>query len=274
MAQHKRPRRRHHRKGRKGRGKIGAMKKFVKREEFTNITTVKLLKGVEQMFPDRMFVKLRDEINITWSISSGTAIQAFAILGNGLHLSISGTPDSGANPVTVGTGSGIYGLGNLLGGNSTFNSTGPYNQYRIHSTGIYCEHQMSGGSSTTSSSYLAIVPMTTQSMADLGNVNTFNVLTFAEMPYSKTMNLAGLTTNKGIRWRQSMSTAKMFGLKYRASLENAEYSGEYGANPTNTWAWVFVNYVGESASIPSNTLIKIEYWIEFYDRNLLAVTSG
>lgn len=242
-----------------------------KSDVYNKISTLTLHKGVNQLFPDRMLVKMKNEFAFTFTGTAG-ATNAYMVYANGLHLPLSGVL-SGAVPITAGVASYIYGLGNLLSVDSAFNSTGPYEYYRIHSNAIKCRVQgLSVG--INDAAMLNITPVDGNSLGALGNISGFTASEFAEMPYSKTVTVAGQTVNKGVIIKHAISVARLYALKYKSQIEANEYTGYWGTNPPNTVGWVFTWFPATANNTSAQVLVQMEYWVEFFNRNTLASTQG
>lgn len=240
-------------------------------KEFNNVTTLCLPKGVDQMFPDRLCTKMKNFIQVQFTGVAG-AYNGFCITGNSLHNSISNGIISGANGWTVGTATNIYGLPNLLS-TPTTTSTGVYNQYRIISSRIRMRCQNTSGSANDCGT-LVIVPVSNNAIAGLGNVNVASYLEFGELPYAKMKEISGSTMNNGVTIVSSMSTARQYALKYRASLEDSVFTGTWGANPGSQWFWCILWAPNTTGTTALQCICDIEYYIEFFDRNNLALGTG
>jgi len=250
----------------------GKVRRVVNAMEHNKLTTRCIPKGPDQLFPDRMCAKLRNRFPIVWTGAAGAA-NGFAAGGNFLHNPISSGPISGANPFAVGSAVSIYGLPNMLSTGGTFNSVGPYFQYRVISSAIKFQLENTSAAAADAA-VLTLLPVTLGAFNQLGNVNSQTYLNLAEMPYAKMWNLAGTTMNKGVRGQHAMSTARQFALKYKSSLEDDQYVGSYGTNPTQQWLWVFGWFPQTSNNTTATMVVTQEYWIEFYNRNLLPTGGG
>lgn len=244
----------------------------VRRMEENKITTLTLKRGIDQLFPDRFCVKLRNETAIAFTGAAG-ATNAFTILGNGLNSAQTNGFAAGANAMSVGTGVNITGLGNILSSDVINGSTGPYNQYRIHSSKMMWSVQNTSAANADSGC-LIVVPLAINQWTHTSNVNAMVMENLSEYPYAKTQHIAGLTTNKGVRGSAAMSTARMYALKYKANLEDVVFTGTSGTNPSSLWYWNFIWFPDSSANTPINIMMKIEYWVEFFNRNSLAAVQG
>jgi hypothetical protein len=230
---------------------------------FLTIST--LTKTVDQVFPDIIRCKLKNEFEISWTGLTG-AVNGFASLGNGLHLSntsSAGGVISGANPVTVGATSAIYGLPNLIA---------IYNNYRIICTRVNTL-TTNTSAATIDSAVLSIMPVTPTQLTNLGNVNTWNSNIFDEYTYSHKVYISGSTVNTGVTTSHCMHSTKMFGLRHPLLLEAIEYAGSNGANPTQLYTWVFGWFPKTGNTTSATTLVRLEYEMEFFSRSNLSTGS-
>lgn len=236
-----------------------------------HITSLTLHKGVNQMFPDRLCVKMKNEFVVNFVGSAG-ATNAVLISANGLSNPLS-TVLSGATGLTAGQPTSIYGLGNILGTDTAFASTGPYSNYRVISSAYRCDIQNTSAT-VIESATLVCIPVDTNTVGAMGNINAVTQSELVEFPYSKYRTISGQTTNRGVTLKGSMSTARMYALKYRASLEDPAYYGSVGSNPQNQWYWVWYWFPQTAGNTSACMTVKIEYWVEFFNRNTLKSTQG
>lgn len=240
----------------------------VRRMEENYIRTSKA-QGVSQFFPDRLVCKLKDSVTILFTGVGGTN-NAFCVGGNFLHNHVS-VLLTGAVTLATSVGSSIYGLGNLLSIDAVNASTGPYIRYRITACKIKVE--IASNSTTAINGDFILFPCTTQEAPDFGNVNVLNSNTLNEIPYNK-HKLIGVTNNRGITFTHHMTTAKMYGLKYKSALETSEYVSYEGSNPSNMWQWNMVWVPFSATDTPIRLQVQTEYTCEFFDRNALAAALG
>jgi hypothetical protein len=256
-------------KGKKGKkGKKKATKNIAKKSDFleTGVYT-KFVKSIQQLFPDRLRCKLRNFYNQTFACAGG-AIYSAGIMANNLHVPISAPTTAGAT-LPFASSTSIVGLGAILGASGPAQAA-PYWQYRIHGSYIKCMIQSSVNG--TSPGIFVLFPTT--DYASLPAVNTFNVTIQQEYPYSRIAHVGGYTLNRGVIVSNSMTTARIFGLKYKSSIEDPSYAGQSGTavSANNTWAWVYSFFpdTGNNSAITID--IEVIYDIEFFDRNLM--TTG
>lgn len=265
------PKHKKHQKQTKPRQKIMKQKtiaKIVKKTEENHITTGTIFK-IDQFFPDRLRCKLKDSATILFTAVGGTP-NAFVMAGNYLHNNVSPLLSAG-NTLSTSVGNSIYGLGNLLSIDAVNASTGPYIRYRILSSAIKVE--IASNNTTATNGDFILFPCTQQEAPDFGIISAVNSNSYNEFPYNK-HKLIGVTNNRGIVFKSSMSTSRMYGLKYKSALEGSEYVAYEGVNPANQWQWnmVWVPFVAVDA--PIRLQVTIEYWCEFFDRNVLAPALG
>ena len=127
------------------------------------------------------------------------------------------------------------------------NTGAVYSFYRIVSATVRALIQ-STSSSAGASGIFVIVPSTDYS--NLGNVNTYSLQTFQEYPYNTKRHISSTIMNSGVTLKNTMSTKKMWGLRYAASLEDASYDGQFGTNPTALWGWNFAWFPDSSSNSP------------------------
>jgi hypothetical protein len=233
-----------------------------------NPISTKFIKSIDQLFPDRLVTRLRNNSSIGFTSAAG-ATWGWGFLGNGLHVPLS-AGYTGANPLAFSVATAVVGLGAILGTGGV-NSATPYNSYRILSSQVILKVQNTNTSAGTSGE-LNLFPSTDYNA--LGNVNTWQISVQAEYPYNKKVHIGGTTMNRGVTLRNSCSTAKMYGLKYKSSLEDPAYDGYYGANPTNGWGWIISWFPDTTSNSPIFINVDIIYTIEFFDRNLMTTGSG
>jgi hypothetical protein len=239
------------------------------RKKKAPIVSCKVMKLGQQMFPDRYFVHMR---NIWTAAFTGTtgATNAMAILGNGLHLPLAPVT-SGAASLTFNTAIAVMGL-NLLLGAGGVSTNYIYNSYRVHGHKITLQIQNTSAAAADSGT-LIIIPTT--DYTSFGNITGgFYVGTMAELPYAKHWKIAGTTMNRGVTVSHFMSTRKMYGLKYKSSIEDGQYDGVYGTNPSQLWAFVVVWLPDTGSTTSLNVYGQSVYTCEFFDRSSPASGSG
>lgn len=249
--------------------KTNTKKRFTDKNQFP-LTTMCTTKTIDQIWPDRYCCTLKNEARISFP-NTGGAINALSIMGNGLHNPVSPVT-AGATPLAASVAVNIYGLPNILAASGAFNSVGPYNNYRIHSSKITLKI-MSDGANGNSFNFV-LIPVTANLYANLGNVSTFTYTNMSEMPYAKVYSGSSQQINKAqIVWN-AMSTHRQYALKYRAQMEDVEYTGTVGTNPANIWHWVFASFTNAAVTNQIDITLHIEYFTEFFNRNALAAGQG
>lgn len=221
-----------------------------------------LIRTLEQVFPDILKVRMKNEFTIVWTGAAG-ATNAFAVTGNGLHLSISGGVLSGAFPLATGNASPFYAIPQI---------TSIYGAYRISCCRLKTVTQNTSAA-VQDAAQLVQFPCTQTFIGGLGNINTFNAATINEYPYADKRFISGQTINNGVTTNRCMHTTKIYGLRYPSLLEDSSYSALLGANPPNVWYWVLVWFPTTNNNTTASTVVRVEYDIEWYSRNVLTVGS-
>jgi len=232
----------------------------------------KTIKHLGMVFPDRLCTKMKFSQQLTLS---GTTTKAFGVGGNFLH-DANTTIITGTNYFSnaiFNQNLDLQGI-NLLIGDPNSN-VGIYNTYRVNSSS--CDLRIASYASTThpqvAPSYVVAYPVTAEALGAtaLDYVNTWNALQFREYPLAKMVQVSQGMDN-GVRLFNKQTTAKMFGLKYKSSLEDSNYYAQYGSNPEYLWMWVIAVFADTSAETFTLEILQtMEYEIEFFDRNVLAI---
>lgn len=256
----------------KGWKKTGKTRKVNRSELLNEGVVCKSIKHLGMVFPDRLCTKMKFSQQLTLT---GTTNKAFGVGGNFLH-DANTLIITGANPFSnaiFNQNLEIQGI-NLLIGDPNSN-VGIYNTYRVNSSS--CDLRISAYATSAhpqvAPCYVACYPATGESLGatSLGDVNTWNVLQFREYPLAKVVQVSEGMDN-GVRLRNKQTTAKMFGLKYKSSLEDSNYYAQYGSNPEYLWMWVIAVLPDTTADTYTVEILHTtEYEIEFFDRNVLAV---
>lgn len=245
-----------------------AVKKIVKAtEEFKRSTTI-VRNAFQGAFPDRMIVKLKNAfpVEVAGATSSG---YAFVADGNNLLTPLTAGPTAltGAVALSAGTATSIAGLPVLLALASAKN--GIYNSYRIHSCSITAYNEVV---SAEGAIHFHIFPFCTNAFGGFGLVNTFNTNNIREQPYCKYQAISDQSGPKKLR--HHMSTAKMYGLQYKASLEDPAYAGAKGQKPASVWSWVLYWQNLDTGTVAkTDCQVNIVYEIEFFNRNVVLTGS-
>lgn len=227
-----------------------------------NPSSVTLFRSVEQVFPDILRVKIKNDITLAWTGAAG-ATNAFVITGNGLHNSISGGILSGAFPLATGAPSAIYSIPQI---------TAIYNGYRIRCTRLMTQTQNTSAA-VNDSSQLVMFPCTQSFIAGLPNINALALNTVREYPFTNVAFISGQTINSGVSTERCMHIKKIFGQRYDSTMEDSSYSGALGSNPPNVWYWVMVWFPTTNNNTTGATQIRVEYEIEWFSRNVLTTGS-
>jgi len=227
-------------------------------------SNISLVKTLQQVWPDMLRTKMKNEFTINWTGTAG-ATNGFLAIGNDLHNSLSsssGTPTSGANPVSSGASSSIYGIPTMLS---------LYQFYRIICSRIVVRtHSIS--TVTNDVGILYVVPFTAAQTSNLGNVNTWNQNLWDEFPYSMKKYIGGLTINNGVTLSRCFHTTKAFGLRFPFMVETSAYTGSSGNSVGNIWNWVLAWFPQTGNATAATSLVRLEYEIEWFGRTYL--TAG
>lgn len=216
-----------------------------------------------QLFPERYRTQMKNTFFVQQPVATSAADAVFGILGNCLHLPLAAAV---SNPSTINfnQATSLSGLNVLCGG-----TTGSaYQQYRIYASRIQV-HILSTSGSSVSPLYITLLP----------NVNkptetTINQPLENEIQYAKSKLIPGNQTSRQTL-TNAMTTSRMFGLKSKLQIEGSEYAGSNGVNPVQQWAWfVYVSNPATSATtVPFICEVTVEYDVEFFDRNEMALGS-
>lgn len=247
-------------------------KEIVKRTQ-NRITSLVTRGHLHQFFPDRFYTKMKQSQSFNGGVAGGSNL-AFGYGGNWIHNSYTGLV-TGTVPFSLlnfTTNIAMAGLNLMIGDPST--NKGIYSQYRIHASKMSIKFN----NPTNEPFYATLIPQNMGSVGSsnpFGNVSTWSPLTWNEYPYSKT-KLISATQNAGTMIKSFMSTAKMYGLKYKSTIESGDYDGGFNFNPPDDskWAWLLfisADTVGDLYRVEFET--EIEYTVEFFGRNVMAPTS-
>jgi len=229
------------------------------------VTSCIMFKSLSQGFPDRYFTKIRFVTNVTLPGQTGGGNMACGFGGNFLHLNTSG-PIVGANQLSGAaftTSNNISGLSALL--YSSSNTFAPYNNYRIHSSA--CDVRIANNANTASNAVMmALVPISFQNALITPNVNAYSVAVIGEQPLCKTLSISGSSVNElPVLWN-GIGTRRVFGLKYKSAIENVEYEGNAGVNPTAAWFWYLLCDPITTTQTAIEVVVTVTYSIELFNR--------
>jgi len=238
-----------------------------KTRDFTRSNaTIRSVPRAQQMFPDVLRTKLRNVINTSFPALGG-AITAWGIIANGLNAPVAATT-TGANALSFTSTTNIVGIGALLGVPAV-NAAYAYSRYRIYGSSITVKLQ-SNSTAVVAGNF--IVFPTSQGFL-LGNVNNYNLATQGEYPYAKLKHVGPSTFNEGVTIKNSITTEKIFGLRYPSSMETSTFSAAGGASPANPWQWILAWDPDTGNNSAIDLLIEIDYDAEFFERVPMIATT-
>jgi hypothetical protein len=139
-----------------------------------------------------------------------------------------------------------------------------YVEYRVISTKITVKTGSTGSTSATASFWMVIVPSNIPT-----SFTTMEDAASAPFAVSKLYMSGG----PAITLTQTMSTATIVGVPPMAILSESGYGGTASANPAGTTFWgVYVESADNSSSVTTNSVVSIEYVVDFYDRDNFAIS--
>lgn len=99
------------------------------------------------------------------------------------------------------------------------------------------------------------------------------VIDAAAQPYATNGFIGSPLAANKVNMRNSMSTSRLFGYNSRV---DEDFSGDAGNSPAMPWFWVFsLSGIDNDPIFPTvQVLVKIDYLVEFYDRNTIALTPA
>lgn len=217
----------------------------------------------KQLFPSLYKTKMNFVVDGLFTIASTGSVQSFK--GNSVYQSGPQTDWAGAYSVNVPSG-----LAYLLSTTTSSGSNAPYSHIRILSSKIKVELAPTSTALTVPLT-LCIVPTLDATFTGASRTQ------YSEQPFAKQrMITLANTSGRPIAMIHKMSTQKLFGLKYKASLEDFQFLGTGTADPTKLWYWhVILNTADGSSQNLNNILFRItmEYYGEFSDRNVYNTTA-
>lgn len=213
------------------------------------------LPRVFQGFPDVLKYKSRMVFDI---VETPAAINSdFQIKGNSFYLA--GPNTNIATPsFAVNVPSGLY---YLLSSSIGSGAVAPYSEYRILSSRITIHGDTVQADQPIS---INLWPSLIQNYSGMGRTQ------MAEQPrcVTRIINHAAPTSHKNWRISSACSTAEMYGLRYRSSLETAEYYGSALNSPTNTWYWnCAISTLDGATSHKLSFRVTVDYVAELYAKN-------
>ena len=137
-----------------------------------------------------------------------------------------------------------------------------YDKYRVMGSSIKIDVINSSGTSTM---FYAIEPNTDD--ASIGDVSTFYEQTRSGAP--KIVPIAGRLSSKMVKY---VSTRRVCGLT-KSQMMDDTFASRTNNNPNNVWYWnLFFQSMDGTAHVTGYFMVKITYYVQFYDR-LLMVAS-
>jgi hypothetical protein len=238
---------------------------------------ITLSKTLSAVFPDFLRTKMRTSVNFTYN-NTATAILNIMHANDVLRCGPASTY-TGLS-FTSFTNNVPTGLAFLLGNNVTAaGSTSPYAKYRVYGSSI--DVQWVGNTSVAASAVyegtrIIVIPHVTDTPGVYNHTGLSSMSTsqLMEQPYSKSFLSPHIQQAKPLHIHHRMTTLKMFGLRYQASLEaDVGYSGTINgsssyAPPNNKFDWVVILASADnSATVTGDIVINIDYDVEFTSRN-------
>lgn len=143
-----------------------------------------------------------------------------------------------------------------------------YQRYRVLASS--CEATWStpdAGSNDAQTLRICLVPSSIAS--------TFtNFEAAASQPYAKSRYVNGVIPNGAAILRSTMESAVMNGMTKQGILTNDETSALTSANPSDQWYWhCYMSTVDSTASASGFVFGTVYYLVDFFDRNLLSLSS-
>jgi hypothetical protein len=238
---------------------------------------ITLSQSLSAVFPDFLRTKLRCSVNYTYN---NTATAILNIMHGNDVLRVGPASAYTGLSFTSFTNNVPSGLAFLLGNNvTTSGSTAPYSRYRV--LGSHCNVQWLGNTSVAASAVYEGVrvicfPHITDSpgVYNHTSISAMNTSQLMEQPYCKTILSPHVQSTMPIVINNSITTLKMFGLRYNSSLEaDVNFSGYINGSssynpPNNRFDWVvIVASADNSASITGDIVIYVDLDVEFTSRN-------
>lgn len=266
----------------KAKTKVNKAKKKAPAKKKATATTVTVKRfQLSQIYPDIMRTKMKASIDRVGAHTVGGASQVLSFYGNQITSPGVGPQFNFTGSFATNYPSGCFQLigsqtptgGTTIGG--TFVPNGVYSRYRVLSSSISVHFVPADASGVVGDAgfEVYILPNTLPASAKaIPGMLTNEQL--REQPYVKYLFAPASITGKALALRHHMTTAKMFGLRYKSLLEAQEYAGTSLSGVTNTWVWDV--YINSPTSLGTNDYVlytDIEYDIEFFDRNNITSTG-
>lgn len=237
-----------------------------------------------QMFPDRYFVTARTDYLNGFSLAGAPgalAIFQLDVFANTFIGTIGGN-------IGGSTGRGTYtytqqvpaGLSYLLGDNNAgaggLGGLAPYFNYRIHSSKIKVSWVPTLSAIATNSANTTLVIFPT--IAPTTSYMNMSESQYCEQPYARVRDYPANITTTTKPMTNTMSTLRIWGDQYKATVESGVFDASYITNPSKTWRWsvsVFSTAASvQDFSIAGTIRVELEQDIEFFNRNNYTSTTS
>jgi len=229
-----------------------------------------------QMYPDRKLVTARTTINYAVSINNGAGNNGaywFQKVANCINTNNFNVNLAGYLGAAVPSGVS-YLLGDSNQGGSNAGGNAPYFAYRVHKSRVKVTFlalpNLSG-----CNALLCVTPLLGYSSTvfqSMGNTQ------LAEQPRTRTRLINALPYGPAPVVTNECSTAEIYGDRFKSTIENGQYDGNWSSAPSNQWQWV-ISLQTLAASVANYTLIGTVYVeftddIEFFSRNTFVASAG
>lgn len=141
-----------------------------------------------------------------------------------------------------------------------------YQKYVVISSRIKLEIVNGSSDVAITGIWMALYPSRTSTVV------SGTVIDAAAQPYATNGFIGSPLAANKVNMRNGMSTSKLFGYNCRV---DEDFSGDASNSPATPWFWVFsLSGIDNDPIFPTvQVLIKINYLVEFYDRNSIPMTS-
>lgn len=226
-----------------------------------------------QLYPDRYKARGRSVVTVTIAQTGSSGVAQYfnlQFVGNSLinNYAVNGGSFSGNSAVP----SGIAGLlGSTNPGSAGVGAYAPYSKYRITAAVIRVRY-VPDSTSTNATSVLSVFPNEGSAPGDFNGMTLSQV---AEQAYVVTTYIPQTCTTAPQLLKNSATTLRVFGDKFKSTIENGLFDGVYNGAPTAVWQFVIsLNTIATVAnySLNGTMLVEVDQDIEFFDRNTLRTT--
>jgi hypothetical protein len=266
----------------KAKTKVNKAKKKAPAKKKSSATTVTVKRfQLSQIYPDIMRTKMKASIDRVGTHTVGGATTVFSYYGNQITAPGVGPQVNFTGSFATNYPTGAFQLigsqtptgGTTIG--AVFVPNGVYSRYRVLSSSITIHFTPADtlGVVGDTGYEIYVLPNTLPASAKaIPGMLTNEQL--REQPYVKYLFTPASITAKVPVIRHHMTTAKMFGLRYKSLLEAQEYTGASLSGVTNSWVWdVYVSTIATAGTNDYFIAVDIEYDIEFFDRNNITSTG-